>query len=207
MSPGSTMERVYLELKARIVAGTYPPGTRLDAENLARALSTSSMPVREALDRLAGERIVDSWHQEGFRLPTLTEVDLRDLYDWSRSLIGLALKSPAMQPAPPDGFLAGTNRDDYPERIAQLFRAVGLLSENRELRYAIANLIERTLAFRAVEVRVDPSAGDALTLMEEDFRAGNWPELRMKNMHFHRRRIAWSARVVAALRPRPQTLG
>ena len=34
MSPGTTMERVYLDLKARILSGAYPPGTRLEAAQL-----------------------------------------------------------------------------------------------------------------------------------------------------------------------------
>ena len=42
MSPGTTMERVYLDLKARILSGTYPPGTRLEAAQLAKSLAASA---------------------------------------------------------------------------------------------------------------------------------------------------------------------
>src|SRR3546814_7214237 len=80
MNAGSTMERVYLDLKARIVGGAYPPGTRLDPFHLAKRLAASPTPVREALHRLSGGRIVDSWHQEGFSQPTLAESDLCDHY-------------------------------------------------------------------------------------------------------------------------------
>src|SRR3546814_4967838 len=86
MSPGATMERVYIDLKVRIMTGAYPPGTRLDPRQLARAMDASATPVRDALHRLSGERIVDSWHQEGFRQPLLTEADLVDLYEWGGML-------------------------------------------------------------------------------------------------------------------------
>ncbi|KAB2855628.1 MAG: GntR family transcriptional regulator, partial [Sphingopyxis terrae] len=87
MSPGATMERVYLDLKARILAGTYPPGTRLEAAQLAKSLASSATPVRDALYRLSGERIIESWHQEGFRQPLLSEADLVDLYWWTGALL------------------------------------------------------------------------------------------------------------------------
>ena len=45
MNAGSTMERVYLDLKARIVGGAYPPGTRLDPFHLAKRLAASPTPV------------------------------------------------------------------------------------------------------------------------------------------------------------------
>lgn len=206
MNAGSTMERVYLDLKARIVAGAYPPGTRLDPFHLAKPLEASATPVREALHRLSGERIVDSWHQEGFRQPMFAEADLRDLYQWAGALIALALRSPASHPMPPEGLMSGTDDKRYPGRVARLFRGVALLSDNREIRYAIANLVERTQVIRVAEVSADPVAADALARMEADFEAQRWAELRSKNMHFHRRRIAWAGRVVAELRPRSQLL-
>lgn len=206
MNAGSTMERVYLDLKARIVAGAYPPGTRLDPFHLAKPLAASATPVREALHRLSGERIIDSWHQEGFRQPIFAEADLRDLYQWASALIALALRSPAHHPFPPEGLMTGTGDEGYPGRIARLFRGVALVSDNREIRTAIANLVERTQVIRAAEASADPTADAALALMEGDFQAQRWAELRSKNKNFHRRRIAWSGRVVAELRPRSQAI-
>src|SRR3546814_18944142 len=92
MNAGSTMERVYLDLKARIVGGAYPPGTRLDPFHLAKRLAASPTPVREALHRLSGARIVASWTQEGFRPPIFADSDLFDLSLLSRALLGLPLR-------------------------------------------------------------------------------------------------------------------
>ncbi|MGH6696231.1 GntR family transcriptional regulator [Sphingopyxis sp.] len=207
MNAGSTMERVYLDLKARIVGGAYPPGTRLDPFHLAKRLAASPTPVREALHRLSGERIVDSWHQEGFRQPIFAESDLCDLYQWAGALIGLALRAPALGSAVPASLLVSMEVEDYPARVARLFRAIALLCDNREIRYAIVNFVERSEFFRAAEARTDPAADEHLSAMEAAFRSERWTELRSKSAGFYRRRIAHAGRVVAALRPRSQTIG
>lgn len=206
MNAGSTMERVYLDLKARIVGGAYPPGTRLDPFHLAKRLAASPTPVREALHRLSGERIVDSWHQEGFRQPIYAEADLCDLYHWASALIALALRDPSFQDSQPDMSFPRMEVEDYPARVARLFRGVALNAGNREIRFAIVNMVERTEFFRSAEARTDPSAEDILTAMEEAFRNADWAELRRQTALFHRRRIARAGRVVAELRPRSQTI-
>src|SRR3546814_6964690 len=48
-------------------------------------------PVRDSLNRLAGERLVHSSPGEGFQVPLLSETELRALIDWHRALVGIAL--------------------------------------------------------------------------------------------------------------------
>lgn len=206
MNAGSTMERVYLDLKARIVGGAYPPGTRLDPFHLAKRLAASPTPVREALHRLSGERIIDSWHQEGFRQPIFAEADLCDLYHWSGALIGLALRDPAPHLLGPHTSLPGMEVEDYQARVARLFRATALLNGNREIRLAIVNMVERSEFFRAAEARTDPTAEPILASMEAAFLKAHWSELRSKSVLFHKRRVALAGRVVAEIRPRSQTI-
>ena len=59
------MERVYFELKAKVMRAAFAPGERLDPAQLARNLGVSPTPVRDALHRLSGERLIETWHQEG----------------------------------------------------------------------------------------------------------------------------------------------
>ena len=206
MNAGSTMERVYLDLKARVLDGGYPPGTRLDPVNLAKTLRASGTPVREALHRLAGERIIDSWHQEGFRPPILAEADLHDLYSWASYLLALALQSEVPEPNLPAGLVELAPHKDYPEALDSLFRAIAMWSANREIRFAIFSLIERSHVFRKAEARVDTAARDLLAAMEADYRFARWSALRAKITRFHRRRMAFAGRVVAELRPRDEPL-
>lgn len=212
MSPGATMERVYRELKSRAMRGEFAPGERLDPSVLARDLGASATPVRDALHRLSGERIIDSWHQEGFRQPILAEADLHDLHRWAASLLSLAVAGEKADPVLPAAVpLAapkpGAARDlDYAGALAALFRAIAWLSDNRELRFAVLNLVERAHVFRAAELRVDPGCRAAIAAMDEDFRFRRWTALRAKITRFHHRRVALAGRVVAEMRPREPPL-
>lgn len=207
MSPGTTMERIYLELKAKIIAGEFPPGTRLGPAELARSLDASPTPVRDALYRLSGERVVESWHFEGFRQPVLTVSELQDLHRWAGTLLTLALRGrdPPL-PSEPGGLIDLPRHIDYPDAIESLFRAIASGSDNRELRHAIVNAIERSQNFRAVEAGVDGGARDALAAMEDDYRFGRWTALRSKITSFHRHRVSQSAIVIELFRPRNDPL-
>lgn len=207
MSPGATMERVYRELKMRAMHGEFAPGERLDPSVLARDLGASATPVRDALHRLSGERIIDSWHQEGFRQPILAEADLHDLHMWAASLLSLAVAGQMPDPALPEPARRGERDSDYAGELAHLFRAIAWLSDNRELRFAVSNLVERSHVFRAVELRVDPGCRAAIAAMDEDFRFRRWTALRAKITRFHHRRVALAGRVVADMRPREPPLG
>ncbi|WP_337180534.1 GntR family transcriptional regulator [Sphingopyxis granuli] len=200
------MERVYLDLKARILSGAYPPGTRLEAVQLSRSLAASATPVRDALYRLSGERIIESWHQEGFRQPFLSEADLVDLYGWAGALLSMALKGRLPRPDLPGGLIELASYDSYPESIEHLFRTIAIGSQNGELRAAIVNIVERSMTVRGIEARVDESAADALAAMSEDYRFGRWSALRSKITRFHRRRASLAGRVAAEIRKRSEPL-
>ncbi|MQY33838.1 hypothetical protein SRB17_18030 [Streptomyces sp. RB17] len=55
---GRTVEEIYLELRDRIVDGTYAPGVRLSQQAVADELSVSRTPLREALHRLEADGLV-----------------------------------------------------------------------------------------------------------------------------------------------------
>lgn len=59
-------ERVYEDIKERILDQTLAPGERLTVESLSRDLQTSSSPIREALARLESEKLVVQRVHAGF---------------------------------------------------------------------------------------------------------------------------------------------
>lgn len=199
MSPGATMERVYLELKERVITGQFEPGARLEPTHLALELTASATPVRDALQRLSGERLVDSRPHEGFRQPALSESDLRDCYGWMETLLRLALRRPDA-PVQLSAAPRSVPDEDYAARIARLFRAIALQSSNRELHFAISNAVDRSHSFRRAELEVDPRSNETLLAMEADFEAGRWPDLRKKVGRFHRARIASADRISSRVR-------
>jgi DNA-binding GntR family transcriptional regulator len=77
----SLTERTYACLRADILAGRFAPGQRLRPTELAGINGVSLNVVREALNRLAGERLVRASPQQGFAVVALTAEDLADLTD------------------------------------------------------------------------------------------------------------------------------
>jgi DNA-binding GntR family transcriptional regulator len=77
----SLTERTYTCLRADILAGRFAPGQRLRPTELAGINGVSLNVVREALNRLAGERLVQASPQQGFAVVPLTAEDLADLTD------------------------------------------------------------------------------------------------------------------------------
>lgn len=91
MAPPGTFDRVYAAIRQRLRDGLYRPGTRLEPALLSDELNASVTPVRDALHRLTGERLVEAPRHEGFRAPMMTETLLRHLYAWHLDLLLLAL--------------------------------------------------------------------------------------------------------------------
>lgn len=67
------------ELRTNILRGRWAPGDRLQLNQLSEQFSTSSTVVREALTRLAGERLVILKPNRGFFVPTVSLDELRDI--------------------------------------------------------------------------------------------------------------------------------
>jgi hypothetical protein len=206
MIPGATFERVHAGLRARLHAGRFVLGEPLEPHHLADELNASITPVRDALHRLVGERLVDVAPGGGFRIPILTEVGLRHLYDWNRKLLALAISDAARSPARDD--LQGAeflDESGLPERTARLFQAIASLSSNPECASAVAAVSERLAFVRAREqLLVNPQltekelAGLSTLLMQ-----GNWRDLRRDVAAYHKVRLKLAGDLVAALHERP----
>jgi len=54
-----TVDRVYEDVRADIIRGQHPPGSRLTEEMLAERYEVSRTPVRAALHKLASDGFVD----------------------------------------------------------------------------------------------------------------------------------------------------
>jgi DNA-binding GntR family transcriptional regulator len=179
----------------------HRPGDRLDPAVLADELSSSTTPVREALDRLVGEGLVESRTGSGFHLPALDEPTLKDMFAWSGELLGLAVRgwpgraSPAPPPRPAEQELG----DSVARRTAQLFVAIARRSANAEHARAVERLNARLHAVRTVEPLVIDVGEGELETIEVAFLAGSKADLRRAVGRYHRRRIRAAAAVVRAL--------
>jgi DNA-binding GntR family transcriptional regulator len=78
-APRSLTERLYRALRAEILSGRFTPGQRLRPSELAQGHGVSLNVVREALNRLSGEGLVEASPQLGFAVVQLSVEDLDDL--------------------------------------------------------------------------------------------------------------------------------
>lgn len=82
--PGTPMRaipasaRIYELLRERIVGGAMPPGASVSEKELAERYGVSRTPVREALLRLADERLIDIFPQRGTFVSHISVEALRD---------------------------------------------------------------------------------------------------------------------------------
>jgi DNA-binding GntR family transcriptional regulator len=72
---------VYEAIRAGILAGEFQPGQKLKPNDLRVQYCVSLSVVREALSRLAEQRLVQSQPNQGFQVVPLSEKALRDLTD------------------------------------------------------------------------------------------------------------------------------
>jgi DNA-binding GntR family transcriptional regulator len=94
-------ERVYEDIKERILDQTLRPGERLTVESLSRQLETSSSPIREALARLESENLVVQRFYAGYSVAPPPErafldglLDFRALVEGHCARVGAPRRSP-----------------------------------------------------------------------------------------------------------------
>jgi len=74
-------EQAYQGLKRDIMSGELTPGQALRLEFLKQKYQLSFSPLREALNRLQSERLVDAFALKGFRVSPLSVKEMRDSID------------------------------------------------------------------------------------------------------------------------------
>jgi len=88
----TTATIVYNALKQDIVQGVLPPGHKLLIDQISERYGIGTNPVREALNRLSSERLVDRVDQRGFSVPPISLEDFRDIVNTRCWVEGKALE-------------------------------------------------------------------------------------------------------------------
>jgi DNA-binding GntR family transcriptional regulator len=100
---------VFARLRADIITSRLPPGAKLRLNDLRETYGVGFSPLREALSRLAENRLVTAIGQRGFRVREASAEDIIDISMVRKEVEGFALR------------LAVKNGDDFWE--AQLINA------------------------------------------------------------------------------------
>jgi len=89
---GTAQNKVYNLLKEHILSGQIEPGGRIHQEMCADFLHVSRTPVREALQMLAQEGLVERIEDRGFRVIQLSMGELEELFDMRAALEAFAMR-------------------------------------------------------------------------------------------------------------------
>ena len=196
MSPGPTFDRVYLALKEQLTSGRFAPGDHLEPAALGEELSASITPVRDALHRLVGERIIEAPRYDGFRVPAPLEAELRELYGWNGQLLELAIRAGGSRGTAEIAAGAGPVLAD----AAEMFRRISRMAGNAEHEAAIENLNDRLAALRIAEARLFGDIAEELDAMRRALEAQDLSGLRRLVAAYHRRRQRCVPEILAAAR-------
>lgn len=90
-------DRAFYVLRAAIDRGLFRPGERLPQDRLAALIGSSRMPVRSALRQLESEGFVSLEPHRGAVVRSVTESEIRDLYEIRILVESFALKRVAMR--------------------------------------------------------------------------------------------------------------
>lgn len=199
MTRPGTFERVYAAVKQQLREGVFRPGERLEPAVLSEQLNASATPVRDALHRLTGERLVEAPRHEGFRAPMLTETTLRHLYAWHRDLLLLAVARRRAADASELAGMADETDSALHERQNAMFLALAEAGGNPEHVDALRSVLDRLEPLQRIEQCFLDSVESESAQISEAIRSGDQRSLRRSLVQYHRRRERIVPQLLASL--------
>jgi DNA-binding GntR family transcriptional regulator len=166
-------DETYTTLRRAILSGTFAPGDRLVQHDVADRLGPSRSPVREALQHLEQEGLVQSTRQ-GLVVRGLEPGEVEELYRIRANLEAYAARLaarnfrpehlPLFQAALAKGAAALKAQDD--EGVAdagfQFHEALAEIAGNRRLVLLLASITEEIDRFRRINMAMSPRGVMAL---------------------------------------------
>ncbi len=168
----SLSDKIYQDLKWALIVGAYAPGDRISIRTQAEALGVSMMPVREALKRLASERVLQASAKRSFQVAALDPKRISNLLFVRSSLEGIAteLATPKLTTSQLDRILElaalmdkDIDRQDIPGYLARNYSfhfSIYSAADNAELVSLIEGLWAQTGPFIAAGARASGMSGD-----------------------------------------------
>jgi DNA-binding GntR family transcriptional regulator len=150
--------RVYKQLRRAIIMGRRAPGERLNVDDLCQAYGSGISPVRDALQMLGQEGLVEIKPRSGYFVATVTLKELRDLLDMREVLEVAAVERAAvriteLQLDELASVHAGYTGDDdesydrYTDENRRFHYLLGQASGNAELAESLGRLHDRLARF------------------------------------------------------------
>ena len=142
-------DQVYSLIRLTILTGSLPPGGTLDEKAIAVQLGVSRTPVREAVQKLSAENLVEIKPQSGTRVAAISPTDIHQAYLIRRALESETVASAAARMTPSDGVRLEGNFHQHGLAIEreQFVEAIRLDDEFHRIISEIADL---PLLWRAI---------------------------------------------------------
>ena len=153
--PELLRDQIYQNIKRDILSGVYQPGEQLSVNQLAERYDTSATPVREALNILEQERLVDVLPRIGYFVSHITVQDIRAMYDYRIILEGASAEMAAHYITEaelealariPSDYILGNNESylQYLQNNREFHLSVAKASHNHFLARAVAMMLDQT---------------------------------------------------------------
>lgn len=171
---GATLaERAYLQLRDRIVTLRMPPGSLVREDEMIKELGMSRTPIREALLRLALEKLIMPITRRGTFVSDVNVGDVRTIYELRRELEGAAAAWAAERRTEADI----REMDELIEELRQIPRASSIdaraqLSPDQKAHFLIYRMCQNQLLAEALRMhyflsaRIWFLAGGRVTMLE-----------------------------------------
>ena len=198
---------VYGQVRRALRSGRYAPGQRIDPATLAVEFNTSPTPVRFALYRLVGEALIADHARAGLHVPLLTEVALRDLYDWMERLLLMACDIGVAPTAQETGTLEiASADDDLVKSTWQLFDTIARATAHRSLHHAVKQANDRLAPIRPAAQGLLERRFEEFSELKRHWQARDMPALKAALHDYHERRKQLVPCIVALLNDRSDYL-
>lgn len=162
--PLTLKQHTYEVIRGKLLGGTLKPGSRLSDDHLARELGISRSPVREAINQLASEGLLELRPRSGAYVKEPDPDELEELYELREALEGFAARKAATRID-----RAGQAELD---RLCRDMRAVVEECRARPTKIADADLVQRFLAndLEFHKVILSAAGNGRMTKLVADFK-------------------------------------
>lgn len=157
-SQGALTKRACSRIRHLLINHRFRPAAQVSPHELAEGLRVSVTPIREALHRFAGERLINFIPNKGFYSKVLDLQEMIELsalrYELLRSAIAAGLGLPTIPSSWSENsnFAFHSHSPNNPSCVEQVFVGIASASSNRSLVEIIDNLNDRTHYIRSLDL-------------------------------------------------------
>lgn len=205
-------DAIYDRIKARLLAQALPTGQLLQITTLADELKVSPTPVREALTRLAAERLVTFVSRKGFFTKTPSEEEIRGLYSVNQMLLHSIARKDIRRGIERECVEQSPQRSRSLQRrdaqhlalgVSELFIDMALQSGVSEVANIVRNINDRLHQTRLVECKIVADVFDEFSKMCGLYESGKYEEVKQAIRLYHDKRLRLAGEICKDLHFRP----